>query len=197
MVALVSTSKTRTKLTSEEDAAIIPEGCAATAATPKECPVLWAVLSVLTEYFCMLMPPFAMQKFSRVFKDSRVWVFQRHSGYGKKKGTREVRQPTKVLWMNRLRVLRRFLLNYREKNKIDKHMYHDMYKKVKGGVFKNKRVLMESIHKSKVEQAREKTLSGQFEAKRVKNKARKERKFARKKERLARGAGGGEIAVVS
>ncbi|KAF2547648.1 hypothetical protein F2Q70_00023279 [Brassica cretica] len=40
MVALVSTSKTRTKLTSEEDAAIIPEGCAATAATPKECPVL-------------------------------------------------------------------------------------------------------------------------------------------------------------
>ena len=116
---------------------------------------------------------------------------------GKKKGTREVRQPTKVLWMNRLRVLRRFLLNYREKNKIDKHMYHDMYKKVKGGVFKNKRVLMESIHKSKVEQAREKTLSGQFEAKRVKNKARKERKFARKKERLARGAGGGEIAVVS
>ncbi|CAF1712115.1 unnamed protein product [Brassica napus] len=40
IVALVSTSKTRTKLSSEEDAAIIPEGCAATAATPKECPVL-------------------------------------------------------------------------------------------------------------------------------------------------------------
>uniref|UniRef100_M4D1G8 RING-type E3 ubiquitin transferase n=1 Tax=Brassica campestris TaxID=3711 RepID=M4D1G8_BRACM len=38
--ALVSTGKTRTKLSSEEDAAIIPEGCAATAATPKECPVL-------------------------------------------------------------------------------------------------------------------------------------------------------------
>ena len=116
---------------------------------------------------------------------------------GKRKGTREARQPTKFLWMNRMRVLRRFLLNYREKNKIDKHMYHEMYMKVKGGVFKNKRVLMESIHKYTVEKAREKTLSDQFETKRVKNKASRERKLARREKRLARGAGGGEIAVVS
>uniref|UniRef100_M4E080 Large ribosomal subunit protein eL19 domain-containing protein n=1 Tax=Brassica campestris TaxID=3711 RepID=M4E080_BRACM len=121
----------------------------------------------------------------------------RHSGSGKRKGTREARQPTKFLWMNRMRVLRRFLLNYREKNKIDKHMYHEMYMKVKGGVFKNKRVLMESIHKYTVEKAREKTLSDQFETKRVKNKASRERKLARREKRLARGAGGGEIAVVS
>ncbi|CAF2101013.1 unnamed protein product [Brassica napus] len=125
----------------------------------------------------------------------------RHSGSGKRKGTREARQPTKFLWMNRMRVLRRFLLNYREKNKIDKHMYHEMYMKVKGGVFKNKCVLMESIHKYTVEKAREKTLSDQFETKRVKNKASRERKLARKlarrEKRLARGAGGGEIAVVS
>merc|ERR1711920_664268 len=33
----------------------------------------------------------------------------RHTGFGKRKGTREARLPTKLLWMRRMRVLRRLL----------------------------------------------------------------------------------------
>ncbi|KAJ0113408.1 hypothetical protein Patl1_00955 [Pistacia atlantica] len=117
----------------------------------------------------------------------------RHSGYGIFLSF--IRYGTyRNLVLRKLNVglIMRLLRKYREAKKIDKHMYHDMYMKVKGNVFKNKRVLMESIHKTKAEKAREKTLSDQFEAKRAKNKASRERKFARREERLAQGPGGGD-----
>ena len=41
----------------------------------------------------------------------------RHTGYGKRRGTREARLPSKLLWLRRLRVLRRLLKKYREQNK--------------------------------------------------------------------------------
>jgi hypothetical protein len=56
---------------------------------------------------------------------------------------------------------------------------------VKGNVFKNKRVLIEAVHKQKAEKVREKAIADQFEARRAKNKATRERKAARREERLS------------
>merc|ERR1719482_441307 len=107
-------------------------------------------------------------------------------GAGKRRGTREARMPTKVLWMRRLRVLRRLLRKYRQQKKIDKHLYHFFYVKSKGNQYKNKRVLVESIHKAKTEKMKAKALEEQQMARKEKAKLQKMKAKALEEQQMAR-----------
>merc|ERR1740129_2416709 len=112
----------------------------------------------------------------RVRKNHEARRKGRHMGPGKRKGTREACMPSKIFWTRRQRVLRRLLRKYRQAKKIDKHMYHFFYCRSKGNAYKNKRVLIEAIHKMKAERIKAKALQEQQDARKEKARLAKEKK---------------------
>ncbi|KAI9643110.1 60S ribosomal protein L19B [Ciborinia camelliae] len=133
----------------------------------------------------IIRKPVTMHSRARARELTAARRIGRHRGFGKRKGTADARMPSQVVWMRRLRVLRRLLVKYRASGKIDKHLYHELYHLSKGNTFKHKRALVEHIHKAKAEKARETLLRAEMDAKRAKTKAARERKAERNQAKKA------------
>merc|ERR1712154_674721 len=108
----------------------------------------------------------------------------RHLGHGSRKGTRNARCSTKMLWMKRQRAMRRLLVRYKLCGKIDRKMYHRYYLKAKRNSFKNKANLIERINGELTEKKRNQQLLEQYKVRREEVLARKLDKEKRKQKFL-------------
>ncbi len=78
---------------------------------------------------------------------SKFWVRKRkrqkrkgrRKGEGRRKGKETARLSKKRAWINRIRIQREFLKELRDKGKISKGLYKQLYLKSKGGFFRSKR----------------------------------------------------------
>ncbi len=62
----------------------------------------------------------------------------KRKGPGKRKGKKGARYPKKKAWMRTVRSLRKELKNMKENNEVLNRHYREIYKKIKGGMFRSK-----------------------------------------------------------
>jgi len=77
---------------------------------------------------------------------SRFWARFKHlqkkkgrrRGYGSRKGTKTARMASKLLWIIRIRAIRKLLRILKRKGLIDKKIYRKVYLLAKGGMFRSR-----------------------------------------------------------
>merc|ERR1712066_941443 len=115
---------------------------------------------------------------------ARAWAaakrLGRHTGVGKRQGSKNARMPIKLFWIRRQRALRRLLRKLRKNKKIDKNLYHKFYLGSKGNLYKNKKVLIEAIHKERNEKIRLEKITQEQNQRRMKNLEKRKRKLEKK-----------------
>merc|ERR1712151_376484 len=115
---------------------------------------------------------------------ARAWTaakrMGRHTGIGKRQGSANARMPVKLFWIRRQRALRRLLRKLRKNKKIDKNLYHKFYLGSKGNLYKNKKVLIEAIHRERNEKIRLEKIENEQKARRMKNLEQRRRKLEKK-----------------
>merc|ERR1712039_668339 len=105
---------------------------------------------------------------------------QRDWGVGKRQGSANARMPVKLFWIRRQRALRRLLRKLRKNKKVDKNLYHKFYLGSKGNLYKNKKVLVEAIHRERNEKIRQEKIANEQNARRMKNLEKRKRKLEKK-----------------
>ena len=74
----------------------------------------------------------------------------RRANAGSRKGKHGARINSKQVWMNRVRLQRKFIKELKEKALVEPKTYSNLYAKVKGGYFRNKRHIKLYLEESKL-----------------------------------------------
>ncbi len=74
----------------------------------------------------------------------------RRKGQGSRKGKRTARLPGKKSWMGKIRLQREFLQNVKTRGLISNQTFTMLYRKAKGGFFRNKRHMKLYINEQKL-----------------------------------------------
>jgi large subunit ribosomal protein L19e len=72
---------------------------------------------------------------------ARARIAQRSYGHrkgaGKRKGAAGARNPSKTAWVQKIRAIRKVLVELRDAGTIERHLYRVMYRKAAGGQFRS------------------------------------------------------------